>query len=157
MTDSGAGSRADWLPGLRDIIRRSVHETRNALNGVVVNIEVVRSRLARAAAGGATQQEILSFAEQAASEAEVAARLNEGVGALLSLMAASVDSKDRMHCTSHDDGSAIRFDLESTVADQLLPRLEALGAAAGFTAEKRAGAVILRFPKTSGTESQKHE
>jgi hypothetical protein len=127
------------------------------LNGVVVNIEVVRSRLARAAAGGATPQDILSFAEQAASEAEVAARLNEGVGALLSLMAASVDSNDRMLCTSEDHYSAIRFDVDSAVAEQLLPRLEALGTAAGFTAEKGVGAVILRFPKTSGTESPKHE
>ena len=155
MIDSRAGSRTDWLPGLRDIIRGAVHETRNALNGVVVNIEVVRSRLARAAAAGATEQDVLSFAEQAASEAEVAARLNEGVGALLSLMAASVDSNDRMRCASEDDSSAIGFDVESAVADQLLPRLEALGAAAGFTAEKRVGAVILRFPKTSDTEFQK--
>lgn len=157
MIDSGAGSRTDWLPGLRDIIRGSVHETRNALNGVVVNIEVVRSRLARAAAGGGTEQDILSFAEQAASQAEVAAKLNEGVGALLSLMAASVDSTGRMRCGSEEDSSAIRFDVESAMAERLLPWLEALGAAAGFTAERRVGAVILRFPKTSDTGSQKHQ
>ena len=139
------------------MIRGSVHETRNALNGVVVNIEVVRSRLARAAAGGGSQQEILSFAEQAASQAEVAAKLNEGVGALLSLMAASVDANGHAQWTSEDDSSAIRFDVENAMAERLLPWLEALGAAAGFTAEKRVGAVILRFPKTSGTESQKHQ
>jgi hypothetical protein len=122
---------------------------------VVVNIEVVRSRLARARGGGGTEQDILSFAEQAASQAEVAAMLNEGVGALLWLMAASVDSNDRMRCESEDYSSAIRFDVESAMAEQLLPRLEALGAAAGFAAERRVGAVILRFPKTSDTESQK--
>jgi hypothetical protein len=127
------------------------------LNGVVVNIEVVRSRLARAAGAGGSEQDILSFAEQAASQAEVAAKLNEGVGALLSLMAASVDSNDRVRCVSEDDSSAIRFDVESAMAERLLPWLEALGAAAGFTAEQRAGAVILRFPKTSDTGSQKHQ
>ena len=139
------------------MIRGSVHETRNALNGVVVNIEVVRSRLARAAAGGGNQQEILSFAEQAASQAEVAAKLNEGVGALLSLMAASVDANGHARWTSEEDSSAIRFDVEDAMAERLLPWLEALGAAAGFTAEKRVGAVIFRFPKTSGTEFQKHQ
>jgi hypothetical protein len=124
------------------------------LNGVVVNIEVVRSRLARAAGGGGNQQEILSFAEQAASQAEVAAKLNEGVGALLSLMAASVDANGSVTWKSEDDSSAIRFDVENATADRLFPWLETLAAAAGFTAEKRAGAVILRFPKTSGTHSE---
>ncbi len=157
MIDSGAGSRTDWLPGLRDIIRGSVHETRNALNGVVVNIEVVRSRLARAAAGGGTGQDILSFAEQAASQAEVAAQLNEGVGALLSLIVASVDSDDRMRCAPDDDSSGIRFDVESAAAERLLPMLEALGTSAGFTAERGVGAIILRFPKISDTESQKRQ
>lgn len=157
MIDSGAGSRTDWLPGLRDIIRGSVHETRNALNGVVVNIEVVRSRLARAATAGGSEQEILSFAEQAAAQAEVAAKLNEGVGALLSLIAASVDADGRLRCASEDDSSGIRFDVDGATAERLLPLLEALGTSAGFTAEGGGGAVILRFPKTSGTEFQKQQ
>lgn len=127
------------------------------MNGVVVNIEVVRSRLSRAAAAGGTQQEMLSFAEQAASQAELAAKLNEGVGALLSLLAASVDANGHANWTSEDDSSALRFDVENATADRLFPWLETLGAASGFTAEKRTGAVILRFPRTSGTEFQKQQ
>jgi hypothetical protein len=126
------------------------------LNGVVVNIEVVRSRLARAAVSGGPKQDVLSFAGQAASEAEVAAKLNEGVGALLSLIAASVDSDGRLRCTS-ENPSSIRFEVESATAERLLPWLEALGKAAGFAADKRGGAVILSIPKTGESESQGHE
>jgi len=123
----------------------------------VVNIEVVRSRLSRAAAGGAKEQDILSFAEQAASQAEIAAKLNEGVGALLSLIVASVDSNDRMRCANDNASPGIRFDVENATAERLLPMLEALGTSAGFTAEREVGSVILRFPKTSGTEFQRHQ
>ncbi len=126
------------------------------MNGVVVNIEVVRSRLAKAAVHGGSEQDVLSFAEQAASQAEVAAKLNEGVGALLSLIAASVDADGRLRCASVDNSSAIRFEVESATAERLLPWLEALGRAAGFAAEKRGGTVILSFRRTSGSESREH-
>lgn len=149
MIDSGADSRSDWLAGLRDIVRGSVHETRNALNGLVVNLEVVRSRLARAAPAVSEKDEVLSFAEQAASQAEAASKLSEGVGALLSLLAASVDETGRVRCAKGMGGSTIEFDVDEATAERLLPRLEALGAQAGFTAENDGGAVILSFPKTS--------
>jgi hypothetical protein len=149
VIDSGADSRSDWLAGLRDIVRGSVHETRNALNGLVVNLEVVRSRLARAAPATSEKDEVLSFAEQAASQAEAAAKLSEGVGALLALMAASVDEEGRLHCRSGVDSTTIRFEVDKATAERLVPRVEALGARAGFVAENDGGTVILSFPKTS--------
>jgi len=149
VIDSGADSRSDWLAGLRGIVRSSVHETRNALNGLVVNLEVVRSRLARAAPAASEKDEVLSFAEQAASQAEAAAKLSEGVGALLALMAASADETGRLHCTGGVDASTISFEVDQATAERLLPRLAALGAQAGFVAENHGGAVILSFPKTS--------
>ena len=119
------------------------------MNGLAVNLEVVRSRLARAAPTMSEKDEVLSFAEQAASQAEAAAKLSEGVGALLALIAASVDDAGRLHCTSGVDASSIRFDVDKPTAERLLPRLAALGARAGFGAENDGGAVILSFPKTS--------
>jgi hypothetical protein len=119
------------------------------LNGVVVNLEVVRSRLARAVPATSEKDEVLSFAEQAASQAEAAAKLSEGVGALLALMAASVDDAGRLRCTGGVDASTIRFDVDQPTAERLLPRLAALGTRAGFDAENDGGAVILSFPKTS--------
>ena len=47
MIESGTAQGPDWLPQLRGLVGGSAHETRNALNGLVVNLEVVRSRLAR--------------------------------------------------------------------------------------------------------------
>jgi hypothetical protein len=100
---------------------------------------------------------MLSFAEQAASQAELAAKLNEGVGALLSLMAASVDANGNAKWTSEDDSSAIRFDVDNATADRLLPWLETLGAASGFTVERRGGAVILRFSGHAALNSKKQQ
>ncbi len=95
------------------------------------------------------KDEVLSFAEQAASQAEAAAKLSEGVGALLALITASVDDAGRLHCTGGVDASTIRFDVDKATAERLLPRLAALGARAGFDVENAGGAVILSIPKTS--------
>jgi len=149
VIDSGADRGSDWLAGLREIVRGSVHETRNALNGLVVNLEVVRSRLARAAEATSEKDEVLSFAEQAASQAEAAATLSEGVGALLSLISSSVDEAGRLHCSGGIEASTITFEVDKATAERLLPRLAALGARAGFAAENDGRAVILSFPKTS--------
>ncbi|MFN2603391.1 MAG: hypothetical protein ABR582_11615 [Gemmatimonadaceae bacterium] len=149
MIDSGADSRSDWLAGLRDIVRGSVHETRNALNGLLVNLEVVRSRLARSAPAASEKDDVLPFAEHATSQAEAAAKLSEGVGALLALIAASVDEEGRLGCSGGADSSTIRFEVDTATAERLVPRLEQLGARAGFVAESDGGAVILSFPKTS--------
>ena len=115
----------------------------------MVNLEVVRSRLARGRSTIALRDDLLSFAEQAASQAEAASKLSEGVGALLSLLAASVDETGRVRCTKGGDGSTIEFDVDKATAERLLPRLAALGVQAGFTAENDSGAVILSFPKTT--------
>lgn len=115
----------------------------------MVNLEVVRSRLARGRSTIALGDDLLSFAEQAASQAEAASKLSEGVGALLSLLAASVDETGRVRCAKGANGSTIAFDVDKATAERLLPRLEALGAQAGFTAETNGGAVILSFPEKS--------
>ena len=120
------------------------------MNGLVVNLEVVRSRLARTASAGTSEKdEVLSFAEQAASQADAAAKLSEGVGALLSLLAASVDQSGRLRCSGAKGAPTLRFDVDRATAERLLPRLVALGDRAGFTVGNDGGAVILTFPKTS--------
>ena len=118
------------------------------MNGLVVNLEVVRSRLARGRSSITVRNELLSFAEQAASQAEAASKLNEGVGALLSLIAAAVDETGKLQCTKGTNQSMIEFDVDKATAERLLPRLQALGAAVGFTAETDGEAVVLSFPKT---------
>jgi len=132
-----------------------VHESRNALNGLVVNLEVVRSRLARAG----DEKDLLTFAEQAAAQGEESVKLTEAVGALLSLILGSVDDSGRLRCSRASAApAAIRFDVEPGVAERVLPRLEALGKTIGFTAETSGSeTVILSFPEHSSAESKKHE
>jgi hypothetical protein len=82
VTDDPARARADALDIVREIIRRAGHEIRNALNGVAVNVEVVRSRVARE--GAAT--EIASFAERAGSQMGEATSLTNGLLSLVGVV-----------------------------------------------------------------------
>ena len=149
MTDQEA-VQPDWLPRLRSVIRGSAHETRNALNGIVVNLEVVRSRLARAADGS---PETLPFAELAMGQAEESVRLSAAAGSLLLLISGAVDSAGLIRCT-HGGGEleSLRFEVGRATADRTLPDLRILGTALGFGAETDDGTVILTFPQDSRTE-----
>jgi hypothetical protein len=131
-----------------------VHESRNALNGLLVNLEVVRSRLTRSG----DESDVLAFAEQAAAQGEESVRLTEAVGALLTLIVGSVDGEGRLRCSSAStDPAALRFDLEPGVAERVLPGLRTLGKSVGFTAETfGAETVILSFPDISSAESTRH-
>jgi signal transduction histidine kinase len=84
---SGPGQRAEaatverlWLDRLHEIGRPIAHELRNALNGVAVNLEVVRGRAARpdAPASG-----VAPFAEAAAGQLEALAGLTDALLALV--------------------------------------------------------------------------
>lgn len=132
-----------------------MHESRNALNGLVVNLEVVRSRLTRSR----SDEDVLTFAEQAVAQSEESVKLTEAVGALLSLILGSVDEGGRLRCSRVPTTSAaIRFDLDPGVAARVIPGLEALGRTLHFTAEASgAETVILSFPEHSSAESKKHE
>jgi hypothetical protein len=132
-----------------------VHESRNALNGLVVNLEVVRSRLARADA----KQDLLTFAEQAAAQGEESVKLTEAVGALLTLVLGSVDDTGRLRCSRISAGpEAVRFELEPGVAERVIPALKTLGRKTGFMAETSgAETVILSFPEHSSAVSKRHE
>jgi hypothetical protein len=70
-----------WLGVWQRIAGRSAHEVKNALNGVSVNLEVVRSRLARAAADPAAGASATAtrFAEVASAQFELLAVLNDAM------------------------------------------------------------------------------
>lgn len=155
VTDQTGAGEPDWLPRLREVIRGSAHETRNALNGVVVNLEVVRSRLARAAGGS---EDILPFAEQAIAQAEESVKLNEAVGSLLLLISGAVDSNGDLRCAcTAGEPSGLRFEVDRDTADRVLPGLRTLGQSLGFGAETHDGAVIFTFRRDSRTAFKEHE
>jgi hypothetical protein len=112
------------------------------LNGLAVNLEVVRSRLAREASGEA---DVATFAAQAVSESEQLAAMTEGIIALLELTVASVDRSGEFRC-SISDGGAIALEATRETIERLASRLESLGDVAGFHVETRQTAVILTFP-----------
>jgi hypothetical protein len=148
------GAASDCIPQLRNVARRSVHESRNALNGLVVNLEVVRSRLARSG----DPEDLLAFAEHAAAQGEASVQITEGLGALLSLILGSVDASGVLRCTTSASPATLRFELEPGVAERVVPTLTLLGKTAGFTAETSdSHTVILSFPERGSTEQKTHE
>ena len=76
MSAPGSGA---WLGTLQRIAARAAHEVKNSLNGVAVNLEVVRSRTARA---GQTTDGVARFADTAAEQFE---RVAAQADALLAL------------------------------------------------------------------------
>lgn len=79
MTSSSAATDALWLDTLHRICSRAAHELKGALNGVAVNLEVVRSRAEKPDAPAAA---VSKFANAAVGQLESVIALSE---ALLSL------------------------------------------------------------------------
>jgi hypothetical protein len=69
-----------WLDALQQVAGRAAHEIKSALNGVCVNLEVVRSRAANPTAGPTSGLE--RFAQAAASQLEELVAMNEALLAL---------------------------------------------------------------------------
>ena len=63
-----------WLDRLYELARPAGHELRNSLNGVAVNLEVVRSRAARP---GGTTESVVRFAEAAVEQLDTLTHLTE--------------------------------------------------------------------------------
>jgi signal transduction histidine kinase len=83
VTDSSRGVATDWLPVLREIARASRHDLRNALNGLVVNLEVVRSRK------DSLDPSLQQFVQQSVDQAEESVKRAEST---ISLLTSIVDS-----------------------------------------------------------------
>ena len=69
-----------WLDALQQVAGRAAHEIKGALNGVCVNLEVVRSRAANQATGPASG--LSRFAEAASGQLEELVAMNEALLAL---------------------------------------------------------------------------
>lgn len=76
MTDAVA---ALWLAALQEIVDRAAHEVKDSLNGVSLNLEVIRSRSTRE---GVASKDLTGFAEAASGQFET---LTGRVEALLAL------------------------------------------------------------------------
>ena len=134
MTESGGGSDTDWIGILETLSRTSGHELRNALNGLVVNLEVVRSLTANTPAH--------HFAEQAASQSEESIRVAESTIALLNLLVGAIGPDGLLRCTLESPG-AVRIAASETESYRAARALAGLAARGVVTADASDSAVIL--------------
>jgi hypothetical protein len=147
VTDHSARAKADALDIVREIIRRAGHEIRNALNGVAVNVEVVRSRVVRpggeggSGKGGAT--EIASFAERAGAQVGEATSLTNGLLSLVGIVLAA-DAQGALHsATRGSAGSRIELMIYGDWASALVSDIKHLADRIGVGIEQDAERVIL--------------
>jgi hypothetical protein len=124
---------------VREILRRAGHELRNALNGVAVNVEVVRSRSDREG----SPKELAPFAERASAQVGEASALTDGLLALVgSVLAAHTDGTLK---TTGNGGAGSRIELmiygeRSAV---LVSDIERLTSRIGVGVEQHGQSVIL--------------
>ena len=138
MTENPGSS--EWLSILREFARDSGHELRNALNGLVVNLEVVRVRSSNP--GEAADQ----FLSQAIEQAEESVRLAEGTIALLNLVTGSIDDSGRIQA-KFDPPNAIEIESTESEAVRAAKSLKATATRTSFVVDVSGGAVILSMPE----------
>lgn len=127
---------------LRRVTRASGHELRNALNALVVNLEVARSRSDEA------DTAVRPFIQQAVEQSEESVRLAEATIALLNLVVGAVGADGGLRCDLVSP-RAVRVasgTSETERADRAMP---ALTARTGIGAERADSAVILTIPDTA--------
>lgn len=150
MTDDSARAKADALEIVREIIRRAGHEIRNALNGVAVNVEVVRSRAAREGAAA----EVASFAERAGSQIVEATGLTNGLLALVGSVLAAEAQGSLTSARGSGGGSRIELMIYGDRASVVVSDIKRLADRIGVGVEQRGARVILTVTPEGNSHSK---
>jgi hypothetical protein len=125
---------------VREIIRRAGHEIRNALNGVAVNVEVVRSRSAR----DGSAKELSSFADRASAQVGEASALADGLLALVG-SALTAQAAGTLKSTGHGAGAVVELTIHGDAAAVIVSDIERLASRIGVAVEQHGHRVILRI------------
>jgi len=123
----------------REIIRRAGHEIRNALNGVSVNVEVVRSRSGREGPA----RELTSFADRASSQVSEASALTDGLLAFVSSVIAAQAAGTLKSSGGHGAGSRIELMIYGDGAAAVVSDIERLASRVDVSVEQSGQSVIL--------------
>lgn len=150
MTDVPGSPGVDAIAVVREIVRRSGHEIRNALNGISVNVEVVRSRKGKEGAAG----EVGSFAQRAALDVAKASSLTNGTLALVDAVLTAA-SKGALKRSAHGDASEIEIMIYGDRAPIFVSDLGPLAKEINVSVEQRGQSVILRVLPEDRSHSQK--
>jgi len=126
---------------VREILRRAGHEIRNALNGVAVNVEVVRSRSGREGSA----RDLTSFADHASAQVREASVLADGLLAFVSAVL-EAHSSGTLTTTGGRGGEArIELVIHGDRAAGLVSDIERLASRIGVGVEEHDQRVILRI------------
>ena len=139
-----------WLDTLQALGRPVAHEVRNALNGVAVNLEVVRARAARPDAAAAT---VARYADVAAAQMESLTALTDALLAVVRPVADGMDAAAvvRPLATLCD---AVARPEGGGVALHVVPDGEPVGTALdGTTLRALAGALLVAAAERGATLS----
>jgi len=139
VTDALVRDGADWKRTLERAVGAAGHEARNALNGLVVNLEVVRAMAQRAG------HDAEPFMGQAVAQAEESVRLTEATIALLKLVVAAVGTDGRLAVGSTEAGQ-ISLDAGDD-AERVCTALQSLADRLVMSVERSGSTVILRVPE----------
>lgn len=140
MTDDRADVSPEWARVLGDVAKASGHELRNALNGLVVNLEVVRARSSDQ--DGATR----NFLAQAIDQADQTSRLAEGTIALLNMIVGAIDNSGRVRARSVTP-DAVQIEAGESEAERVVRNLATLSRRTPVAADVSGGTVILSIPE----------
>lgn len=140
----------DGLPILREITRNAGHELRNALNSLIVNLEVVRSRSDR------LDDSVRPFVTQAVDQAEELVRMAEGTIALLNLVVNAV-GPDGMLGLQYIAPRRAAIRAADGEAEQATRALQHLARRAGGSVETGDAAVILSIPEKARENKESND
>lgn len=169
MQDEGVGSELLWLDTFQQVVTRAAHELKGALNGVAVNLEVVRGR---AAQDGQPASAVARFAGSAATQLDLVIEMNEALlalgrrprepvdvgGALRQLAALLVPvaqaARKDLHVSVAADGMAANVGVSGALVRTVLARavmavMDAGGGSVHLGWED--GAVVVQLAATQGT------
>jgi hypothetical protein len=123
---------------LKEIVRRSGHEIRNALNGVAVNVEVVKSRVGR----GSGSTDVDTFATRASSQVNVASAIIEGLLAVLRVTL-SAQADGTLKTTTSGAGSQIELMIYGDEATSFVSDIKLFAERVGLSIKTGERGVIL--------------
>jgi hypothetical protein len=123
------------------MVRRAGHELRNALSGVAVNAEVVRSRSER----GAVTSELTPFAERAQLQVGVATMLSNGLLALINSVLVAAADGSLKSASGHGAGSQMELMIYGDRREAVLSEIRRLASLIGVSVEEHDQRVILKL------------
>jgi signal transduction histidine kinase len=139
VTDSRGIDKAAFQV-VREMVRRAGHELRNALSGVAVNAEVVRSRSER----GAPASELTSFAERAQLQVGVATMLGDGLLALINSVLLAAADGSLKSAPGNGAGSQLELMIYGDRRETILSDIRRLANLTGVSVEEHDQRVILK-------------